>query len=71
MWGDLGLPVKEFLKVMMTEEVRVLEKRRIKDSSPFKNTFFSFAVVCLQAKSSGFGNHYSPSMFIFSFKKLC
>lgn len=44
MWGDLGLPVKEFLKVIMTVEVRVLEKRRIKDNSPFK-TFFSFAIA--------------------------
>lgn len=48
MWGDLGLPVKEFLKVMMTEEVRVLEKRRIKDSSPFKNSFF-FLCNCMFA----------------------
>lgn len=72
MWGDLGLPVKEFLKVIMTVEVRVLEKRRIKDNSPFKTFFFSFAIAFFfQAKSSWFGNHYSPSMFIFSFKKLC
>lgn len=48
MWGDLGLPVKEFLKVMMTEEVRVLEKRRIKDSSRVQKYIF-FLCSCMFA----------------------
>lgn len=50
-----------------------IRKGRIKDNSPVKCFVFVFCFLCnciFLAKFSLFGNHYSPSMFIFSLKKM-
>lgn len=53
----------------MTTEVKILEKADSKTTLHSKKIFFFLCSFIFVAKSISFGNHYSPSMFIFSFKK--